>query len=632
MKVVRSAILSVFFAFSLYTAAGQQPYFLSKELKKAIAHQTRTLNGQPGTAYWQNRADYTMHVKVADNLCSLNAEATILYLNNSPDTLNVLVFNIYQDIYRKGNSRDWDIGTNDLHDGTRINGLSIDGNKMDVNDKTRLWRQGTKLSMKPEKAILPGSQTKISIHWSVALPSERPVRMGVYGDSAAFVAYWYPQIAVYDDIDGWDMISYGGSVEFYNEFGDYDVTIEAPEKYAVWAVGLLQNASQLFHPVVNQRIEQAQQSDEIVHVVDDKLLRSGQVFAKKERRQWHFKATNVPDFSFALGKGFCWDATSMLLDSTQNARTLVNSVYPHNAKGFDKVAAFSRQSIYYLSFVMPKYIFPYPSMTTFCNGRPNGGMETPMMANNGNLKGDAALFGVTFHEISHSYMPFFMGTNEKKYAWMDEGWAALWPWKMTDSLYPDYHYLENIVKNFENAAGKEADLSPMIPSQFMAANYASLRLASYLRPAMAYHFLEETLGNRLFLKGLHYYMRNWNGKHPLPLDFFRTFETVCDGSLDWFFQPWFFENAYPDLALKKITQSGEVVIENRGGLPLPVYLEVTYSDRSTETLRFGPEIWSERLPAVVIELAKDKKIAALRLGNDLIPDTNRNDNELFIID
>lgn len=632
MKVVRSGLVSIVFVFLLFTALGQQPYFLSKELKKAIAHQTRTTSGQPGTAYWQNRADYTMNVKVADNLRSLNGEATILYFNNSPDTLHLLVFNIYQDIYRKGNSRDWDIGTADLHDGTQINSLIIDGNKINVNDKKKLWRQGTKLSVKPENALLPGSQTKISIQWSVALPTERTVRMGVYGDSRAFVAYWYPQIAVYDDIDGWDMISYGGSVEFYNEFGNYDVTIQAPEKFVVWATGLLQNATELFHSMVNQRIEKARQSDEIVHVVDENLLRNGMVFAKKGRGQWHFMATNVPDFSFALGKGFCWDATSMLIDSTQNARTIINSVYPYTAKGFEKVATFSRQSIYYQSFVMPKYKFPYPSMTTFCNGRPNGGMETPMMANNGNLKDDAALFGVTFHEISHSYMPFFMGTNEKKYAWMDEGWAALWPWKMTDSLYPDHYYLKNTIKNFENAAGKEVDIPPMIPSQFLAANYPSLRLASYLRPAMAYYFLEETLGNEVFLKALHRYMQTWNGKHPLPLDFIRTFETVCDRSLDWFFQPWFFENAYPDLALKKITQSGEVVIENRGGLPLPVYLEVTYSDRSTETLRFAPDIWSERQAVVVIELAKDKKIAGLRLGNDLIPDTNHKDNELLIID
>ncbi len=632
MKKNRYHIVLILCLIAPLFAGSQSSYFIPKEMKRAYANKTRSFSGQPGAQYWQNRADYKMQAEWDAKKRTVEGEASIVYYNNSPDTLNNLIFNIYQDINRIGNSRDWDIGQADIHKGTKIHHLRVGDVVVDVNDKAKIGRQGTKLNVRSGYRILPYTQTPIQIGWTVELPSEHPIRMGIYGDSAIFAAYWYPQIAVYDDVDGWDMISYGGSVEFYNEFGDYDVTIKTPEKFAVWASGELQNAAELYQADVVERIKRAQKSDEIIGIVEEKHLQHDLVFLKKSDRVWHFKAKNVSDFSFALGKNFCWDATSMLADTLKNQRVFISSVYPVKAKGFEKVAGFSRQSIHYMSFTMPGIAFPYPSMTTFCNGLPNGGMETPMMANNGNLAGDAALFGVTFHEIAHSYFPFYMGTNEKKYAWMDEGWAALWPGNLSDSLYPNHNYLENTVKNYENSAAKETDIPPMIPNQFLAAYYPSLRLASYLRPALTYYFLEEMLETSLFLKAMHQYVSSWNGKHPTPLDFIRTFEAVADQNLEWFFGPWLYEHAYADLGIIKVTNKGEIVIENRGGLPLPVNLEILYADQKRESIRFGPEIWNEKQKSVVVETDTDKKIAYIRLGNRLIPDVNRNDNEMYIMD
>lgn len=259
-------------------------------------------------------------------------------------------------------------------------------------------------------------------------------------------------------------------------------------------------------------------------------------------------------------------------------------------------------------------------------------MESPMMANNGSPDDAADRLGLTFHEIAHSYMPFYMGTNEKKYAWMDEGWASLWPAFLLDSLYPDDLYLEKRIAAFEKTAGKEMDIPPMVPSQLLGADYSSLRLASYTRPAFTYYFLIDALGKEVFMKALHHYMNTWNGKHPMPLDFIRSFELVADQDLSWFFKPWLFNNAYPDLSIKKITENGKVVIENKGGLPLPILLYITYSDQSHESISFSSAIWSDNETAVIIEVPQAKPIQSLSLGSKKVPDVNPKDNFLLRID
>lgn len=610
----------------------QSSYFIPRELQRAYHNKTRNAMGLPGQEYWQNRADYTINAEIDPIKSEVKGDVSIAYVNNSTDTLKRLVFNIYQDIFKKGNSRDWDIGTEDLHDGTMINELIVEGNSIDLINRQSVSRQGTKLIVRLSQPILPQSKADIKVNWSVKLPSLRTVRMGKYSDSIAFVAYWYPQIAVYDDIDGWDMISYNGSVEFYNEFGDFDVSITAPAGWALWATGRLQNPEEVYHNNIQKKYQQALNSEAVVRIITEQDYQSQKVFQSKNKMVWKFFAKDVPDFSFAMGQGMLWDASTLEVDAKNNQSVFIASVYPPSSVEYKNVADFSRQSIEYMSFIMPGVAFPYPTMTTFSNGKRNGGMETPMMANNGNPTEESDLFGLTFHEIAHSYMPFMMGTNEKKYAWMDEGWASLWPSKLVDSLYPQHQYLKRTVESFEAAAGKEMDIPPMVPNHLMATNYPSLRLGSYTRPAMAYHFLEDALGSEKFQQVLRFYMQTWKGKHPLPLDFIKIFEMVADQDLSWFFSPWLYENAYPDLCIKKITDKGSVVVENRGGLPLPVVLKVKYTDQTEEVFEYSTAVWSSLLKSIIIELASDKHVQEITLGNEYIPDVNRKDNYMLVID
>ncbi|MBK9290651.1 MAG: M1 family metallopeptidase [Bacteroidetes bacterium] len=612
-------------------AVGQTTsYPLPRNWQQALAKGTRTTTGEPGPNYWQNHARYQFDVSVSVKKRLLKGQGTITYFNQSPDTLDRLVFNLYQDIFRMGNSRDWDVGTPDLHSGTTINSLQWDGVTINPNDQTKVNRLGTKLVLRTGRKVFPGDSTVVSISWEVPIPATRTIRMGKYSDSVVFVAYWYPQVAVYDDIDGWDMISYGGSVEFYNDFNDYLINIKVPKGYVAWATGLIQNRTEVFSDLILARLHQAESSTEVVRVIDVADYRKKQVFRKHAPQVFRFEARHVPDFSFGLGHGLVWDAVAVSTDADGN-HILASAVYPAGARHWNKVAYFSQLSIEYMSKQMPGIPFPYPHMTTMHNGKAAGGMETPMMAINGAPSQEQGNFSLTFHEIAHTYMPFYMGTNEKKYAWMDEGWATLWPHKLTDSLYPSNNYIAQLIRGYENQAGTENDLPPMVPNQFMAANYPSLRLASYVRPALAYYFLEQTLGSGLFRKALQHYMHTWNGKHPIPLDFFAAFEKVADQDLSWFFMPWFYQSAYADLALRKITPANEVVVENSGGLPLPVHITVTFADDTTEDIVRDARVWQNGT-TLLLPISSNKPVREVKLGNPLIPDVNKKDNILIYID
>jgi len=627
-KLFLSFILLFCFVFNSFT----QSYPVSKNLKNAIKNGTRSLNGVPGKNYWQNHANYKIDAIFNPNLATITGVADIVYFNESPDTLKYLVFNLYQDIFRKGNSRDWDLRGVDLHDGTQINSIKI-GSQL-ITEPGKNWRiSGTKLYLTLDNVLEPKSQISLLVDWEVKIPEERSIRMGKYSDSSFFIAYWYPQIAVYDDIDGWDRINYGGSVEFYNDVNNYEVSIQVPQNWGVWATGELKNKSEIFKQGILEKIEKASNSDEIVTIIDQADYHTNNVFREgKEKLIYHFNAKNVPDFSFAVAMGFNWDASRLQVTNKSKKSVFISAVYPDDAISGKHVAKYSRQSIDYMSRFEPGLSFPYPFMTSFLNGRRGGGMETPMMANNGDPEIEAQAFGLTFHEIAHSYMPFYMGTNEKKYAWMDEGWASIWPQIMVDSLFPEYGYLSRLIAGYENAAGYESDIPPMIPNHLLSNDYSSLRLASYTRPAIAYAFLQDAMGPVAFKKALHYYMVNWAGKHPVPMDFFRSMEISSGQDLSWFIAPWFYQNAYPDLAIVKVTEDNQVVIENIGGLPLPVCLTIIYEDDKQQTVCESTAVWRKNNAQFMISFEPDRKIREVWLGNELIPDIQRENNYLFIGD
>ncbi len=612
-------ILIVFVLVGSLLTNAQIANLIPNEVKAAFKNGTRQIDGRPGAMYWQNSSDYKIDAVLDAENSMLGGEATIKYFNNSPDSLDRIVLRLYQNFYRKGNARGWPIGDADIGEGMVIDSISID---LGIKDSQPT---ATNLILKLEKTINPGDSTEVFVKWHFHIPEKRWVRMGNYGENRFFVAYWYPQIAVYDDIDGWDMNEYYGITEFYNDFNNYDVKIEVPEEFMVWATGDLQNLNNHYQKRVLKKIDEAKQSDEIVNIITAKDRVDNKVFIKDAENIWHFQATFVPDFTFGAATNYNWDATSVEVDTLTKRRVFVDAAYPDSTQTFSKAALWSAKSVELMSFSLPGVPFPYEHMTSFCNGRKTGGMESPMMANNGDPSSEASAIGLFYHEISHSYFPFFMGTNERKYAWMDEGWAAYLTDEIMQELQPEYLYLERLGSRFTSINGSEKEVSLMTLSHNIT-DYDAYRVHAYNRSAMAYHFLKDALGDSIFKVALHEYIYRWQGRHPLPYDFFASMATGSGQSLLWFYKPWFFETVTADLGVKKVTNDNKIIIENYGGLPLPVSLRVDYSDGTSDEFYENTSIWQTGETAIIMVADGEKEITKIELGSSTIPDINHSNN------
>lgn len=602
---------------------------IPREIRDAYKAGTRSVEGQPGPNYWQNSSKYKIRATLNLEKSFLNGTETIVYFNNSPDTLRKIVLRLYQDIYKKGNQRDWPVTDSDLHDGTQIVFLKINNQEIDITDNTLASRTSTNLIINLATLLLPKDSAIIECGWNFHVPETRQVRMGNYGHNNLFIAYWYPQVAVYDDIDGWDLNEYTGTVEFYNDFNDYDVVISTSGNQMVWATGELQNSKELYSKNTLEKLEKAKNSNEPVLIVSSEENRNNKVLQNNKQNNWHFIAKYVPDFSFATANESNWEGSSLVVDQQSGRSTFIEAVYPDSVLTFNQVAIYARNSIQYMSEQLPGWPFPYPKITVFCNANRRGGMESPMMCNNGDASKSYDADNLTFHEISHNYFPFFMGTNERKYAWMDEGWAAYLTSDYNDIYSPDYDYFARYVKSFEDFNGKEAEL-PLIYLSYQIKNYQSYRVHAYGRSAMAYAFLRNALGDSLFAVSLNRYMNNWNGKHPMPYDFFNSIEQASGQQLDWFFLPWFFEMAYADLGIKKVTIDNKIVIENVGGLPLPILIKCEFEDGTFETYEENTSVWAAENQAVIVNANPDKIIKNVELGSNRIPDVNKKNNDLSL--
>ncbi len=615
-------ILIFFISNSLIYSQSNQIY-IPVNVKKSYENNIRNYDGTPGKNYWQNRSNYKIKVDVEPVSRIISGSETIEYFNESPDTLNQIVIRLLQNINKKSSVRDFEMPEESLNDGMILTKLLINGKEVDLNNRELANFSNTNLSIKLENRILPNSKTEIQAEWNFTMPKEGGIRMGTYGDSTFFVAYWYPQISVYDDVDGWDKIPYSGQVEFYNDFNNYDVEITAPAKMTVWATGELQNAEEIFNEDILAKFKKAHTSNEIVKIIDKENLRKSN-FKGKEKNIWKFIAEKVPDFTFAASSKYLWDATSLEVDKNSKRRVLISAAYNPESKDFYEVAELSQKTIEMLSFDFPAVPYPFPTMTVF-NG--SGGMEFVMMVNDGSFESRASTVHVTSHEIAHTYFPFYMGINEKKYAWMDEGWAVMIPYKMQNMMEPSYDPISRNSAGYAKSAGYEHELPLMTPSNLMRG--PSYRLAAYGRSAEAYRFLRDALGEKVFDNALREYIDRWNEKHPLPYDFFFTFNDVVKEDLSWFWKPWFFESGFGDLAIKNVSAengTAKIIVEKIGNLPLPVELNIEFTDGSTSKEYKNASVWKNGNKEFSVEIKSDKIIKSVKLGSGIIPDVNDKNN------
>jgi len=623
----KSALLSLLVVLFLFHTAYAQKITLPIPLniQRAIDKSTRTLEGKPGPNYWQNSADYKIKAELEPKTRTLTGEETISYYNNSPDTLKQVVVKILMDIYRKGNARDFEISPNALTDGAQSKGIFINGQEIKTDgSKNSLRREGTNLFIPLQQPIAPKAKAELKFGWSFIIPNESQIRMGAYDSTSFFVAYWFPQIAVYDDIDGWDTQNYYGTVETYNDFSNYSVELTVPKNFLIWATGTLQNPEEVYAKEIYERYKKAYSSDAVVKIVDEKDYQNGIVTTDPNKLTYKFKADYVMDFAFATSDHYLWDGSSLTVDKSSGRRTFIDAAYNKSSKDFYGVAEIARKAIESFSTHIPGWPFPYPKMTVF-NGQ--GGMEFPMMVNDSSVPELQSTVHLTSHEISHTYFPFYMGINERKYAWMDEGFATMLPFDFQTLNAPGYDPRSRNALSYNEFAGNEQDVPLMVLSYELRG--ASYRTASYRRPGAAYEFLRDVLGDELFKKCLHEYMNRWNGKHPIPYDFFFTFDETAGQNLNWYFRPWFFETKYPDLSLtiKKIEDGVSVNVSNKGGLPVPVKIKFYYDD-GTDAVVYHKTAseWKNGNVKITTFIPSKKKVVKVELGTTQIPDVNLSDN------
>jgi len=616
------------FIFSIFNVKAQNnSLFIEKNVSEAYKKGTRSYDGKPGENYFQNRTDYKINVDFDPYSRLLKGSEKITFTNNSPDTLLRIVIRLNANILKKGSVRNFSIDPDDVNQGVVISKLKVGDVEYDLENKPP-YLDVNNLYLKLKEPLLPKAHTELELDWSYTFQANSNIREGRYHETTYFIAYWYPKIAVYDDIYGWNRHIYNGEQEFYNEYGNFDVNITVPSGFYVWSSGVLQNANEVLNPQKLKLFNDSKTSDSVIHILTKKDFETGDLPETSGRKTWKFTADNLPDFAFALSDTYLWDATSVKVD---DKRVHVHAVYFINSKDFSEVAEISRNTIRLLSDRVMGVGFPYPQMTAF-NG--HYGMEFPMMVNDGDGQTRNETLFVTSHEIAHTYFPFFVGVNEERNAWIDEGFATFLPKEIEDSLSFDtaYNSFASNLHTYSRFAGGKYDLPLMVPSdQMTGTNY---RFATYGRSAVSFYVLKNILGQEVFQECLVTFINRWSGKHPTPYDFFFTVEDVSGLDLNWFWNPWYFEFGYPDLAVKSASQKENrlnVRLEKVGSFPTPVNLVVEYDDGRIERFYESAAIWADGKTSKTLKFNIENPVKSVEIDAASVPDNN-GDNNNFVMD
>jgi hypothetical protein len=596
--------------------SGQTKIPTPKNIEVTYTKKTRSLDGNPGVNYWQNKADYSINIDFNPNNRLLNGFEEINYFNNSNDTLYEIVFKLYPNIYKKGSPRLMKFEDEDTNDGMNIENMTINNSVVDAKN---WFINATNMSVRI-KPLLPKQSLNFKIKFSYTLNKGSHMRTGQVDEGAFFIAYFFPRIAVYDDIEGWNRNQYLGTQEFYNDFCDFKTSITLPNNYMVWGTGDLKNCNEVYNEKYCSRIQQAESQDDLIFIIDKEDLKNGNITkSTSPTNTWKFNAENVTDIAIAFSNHYLWQSSSLVVDKKTNRRTRVDAVFNEIHKDYFLVASDARKTVEAMSFNFPKWPYPYNHETVF-DGLDQ--MEYPMMVNDNPVEDREESIELTDHEIFHTMFPFYMGINETKYGWMDEGWATIGEWLISPMIDPKIIDLYGIDRT-AITSGTEIDLP--ITTLTTQLSGEAMFINSYPKPAFGYLYVKDMLGDDLFYKGLHNYIAKWNGKHPMPNDFFYSMNSGSGKNLNWFWKKWFFEGGVLDLAIKNV-KGKQITIENKGNKPLPIDVEINYVDGSSEKIHNSIEAWKNGNKTVILTIKGTKKIKNVVLGSTYVPDSNKKDN------
>ena len=622
--MLRTLLTGIIITTGFVTASAQDLY-MPRDVQRAFKNGTRSMDGQPGKNYWQNTGRYNITVTAMPPDRNIKGTEQITYINNSPDTLRALTLKLFLNIHKPGAPRYGSASPDYLTSGVHIDAFSVNGQQ-------RRWQENPNLFtwqfLPIGKPLLPHDSVLLSFDWHYEISLESN-REGMIDSTTYFLAYFYPRIAVYDDYSGWDRMTFTDVHEFYSDFNDYTVTVNVPKNYIVWGTGTLQHPETLLQPAVATRFQRSFTSDEVIHIATKEELDAKKVTTQNNVNSWQFKATNIPDMTFGLSDHFAWDAASVVVDDATKRRASVQSAYNDTAKDFHQMVEFGRHSLDWFSHNWPGIAYPYEK-TTIMQGYAD--MEYPMMVNDGTNADPTFSRFVAEHEIAHTYMPFYMGINETRYGFMDEGWATTFELLIgRDDMGNDQ--AENFYKRFRvngwiNDISGDEQIPIVTPGD--ALNGRGFGNLEYGKASLGYLAVKSLLGDVLFKKCLHAYMDRWHGKHPIPWDFFYTFNNASGQDLNWFWNNWFFSNGYIDFALQKVTAAKngyDITIQNIGGFAAPIEAVIAYGDGTTETKSLTPAIWKANQKLAIVNIETKKKIKSVELKGGIFVDADFSNNK-----
>lgn len=620
----RSIILLLSFSL-LFQYVQSQELYIPRDVKKAYKKGTRSPDGLPGKNYWQNRARYNITVSAMPPDRTIHGTEQITYINNSPDTLKRLVFKLIVNIHKPGAVRLRAAAEEYLTSGVHIDSIT-------VNNKTQVWKENTFYNtihpVKLDNPLLSHDSVHLFVKWHYDV-SEESGREGMIDSTSYFLAYFYPRVTVYDDYEGWDTNEFTDALEFYNDFNDYTLQVQVPKNYIVWATGTLQNSDAVLQQTYANKLKQSMTSDQVVQIATKQDIAAKNITAQNAVNTWLFTASNVPDIALGLSDHFVWDATSTIVDPVTKRRASAQAAYNDTAADFHYVAGYAAESLSWLSKNWPGIPYPYEKTTVF---QGYAGMEYPMMANDETYGDTSFSRFVAAHEIAHTYMPFYMGINEARHGFMDEGWATTFEYLLNRQVMgpkkAEDFYKEFRVRRWINDPSAGEDIPIITPGTNL--NGSAIGNNEYGKPSLGYLAVMDMLGDDLFKKCLHEYMNRWHGKHPLPWDFFNTFNAASGRNLNWFWDNWFFHNYYIDLGVRsaqKTAKGYSLSIDNIGGMAAPFNLIVTYADGTTETFHKTAQVWQQDQKQAKVELVTKKAIQSLVIDGGIFMDADTLNNK-----
>jgi len=604
----------------------------------------RLAKGVPGHAYWQNSADYIIHAELNDIENSITGKVTIKYTNNSPDDLDYLWIQLDQNIFKPSSIA----AATTQYPGDYFGVLGekkggYDIKKVTINQKEDDYAPDvivtdTRMQVNLKRALKGNGETiTLQLDYKFIMPEDGAGRFGrlqTKNGTIYQVAQWYPRMCVYDDVHGWNSLPYLGQAEFYCDYGDYDYYITVPSEMMVYGSGDLQNPEEVLTKTQIDRLNRARKSDKTITIVGPGDLSSSANSSVGKKLTWHFKMKNTRDVAWVAGKNMIWDAARINLPSGRKA--LAMSAYPVESMGD---SAWSRSTEYLKACIeiFSKNYFEYPWNNAISSAGITSGMEYPGIIFNNYTLTSSRLWFLVAHEIGHNWFPMIVGSNERRYMWLDEGLNTYIDYIATDS------FNEGEYKN-DPAFLREKFFATLDYRQFMNYKDPLMTVSDAMDVAQHWQYYQKTayglfllrnviVGKERFDKAFRKYTEAWAFKHPTPHDFFNCINNVTGEDLNWFWKGWFYSTWKLDQAITNAAYVGNdpakgllITIENKGKLIMPVILNVITESNKTETIQLPVEIW-QRTGIWTFKYPSSNTVQRIILDpQQLLPDMDRSNN------